>query len=154
MDDAENRGRTTDADRQRKQSHNRENGIPEQRTNRVAEILPETFYPSQPALIPICLLHLLHSTKPEPRHSPRILRAHPLPQVVLNLHLEVRADFFLQFSLKSSLQKQTKQTVKENAYSGHAPSSDGSRNRTIISDVRRQFSSSAASCFRPALVIE
>jgi len=30
------------------------------------------------------------------------------------LHLEVRADFFIQFSLKFSLQKQTKQTVKEN----------------------------------------
>src|SRR5262247_4223099 len=106
MDDAENRGRTADADRQRKQRHDRENGIPEQRTNRVAEILPETFYPSQPALIPICLLHLLHSTTPEPRRSPRILRAHPLPQVVLNLHLEARADFFLQFSPKFALQKQ------------------------------------------------
>src|SRR5215510_3836063 len=115
MDDAENRGRTADADRQRKQRHDRENGIPEQRTNRVAEILPETFYPSQPALIPIRLLHLLHSTKPEPRRSPSILRAHPLPQIVLNLHLEVRADFFLQFPLKFSPQKQANQTVKENA---------------------------------------
>src|SRR5262245_32254775 len=103
MDDAENRDRTADADRQRKQRHNRENGIPEQRTNRVAQILPETIYPYQPALIPIRLLHLLHSAKLEPRRSPRILRAHPLPQVVLNLHLEVRADFFLQFSLKFAL---------------------------------------------------
>src|SRR5215510_11525671 len=115
MDDAENRGRTADADRQRKQYHNRENGIPEQRTNRVAEILPETFYPSQPALIQICLLYLLHSAKSEPRRSPRILRAHPLPKVVLNLHFDVRADFFLQFSLKFSPQKQAKQVVKENA---------------------------------------
>jgi hypothetical protein len=41
----------------------------------------------------------------------RASSAHPLPQVVFNLHLEVRADFFLKFSL----QKQTKRTVKENA---------------------------------------
>jgi hypothetical protein len=43
MDDAEDRGRTADADRQRKQDHDREDGIPEQRTNRVAEILRQIF---------------------------------------------------------------------------------------------------------------
>src|SRR5262245_65200002 len=115
MDDAENRGRTADADRQRQQDHGGENGIPVQRANRVSKILAETFYPSQPALILIYLLHLPHSTKPEPRRSPRILQTHPLPQVVLNLHLEVRANFFLQCSLKFSPQKQAKQTMKENA---------------------------------------
>ena len=58
----------------------------------------------------------------------------------------------LRSSVVISSLKPSRQTVKED--SCHKLPLEGSRNRVIISDICRQLSSSAASCFRPARVIE
>src|SRR5262245_31018214 len=113
--DAEDRRIGPDAQAEREHGHQSETGGFQQHSRAEAQVLPEVFYPSQPALISICLLHLRHSTETEPRRSLCFFQAHPLLQIVLNLHLEMRADLLLQLSFDTSLQKQAQQTMKENA---------------------------------------
>src|SRR5262249_57276408 len=103
---------------------------------------------------PVAFLYLLNAAEFPQCLITRLFWTHPDPHVVLNLHVEMGTDFILQVSLHLSLQKQPAQAVDEESQPDHVFSSDGSRKRIMISDARRQLSSSAASCFFPARVIE
>jgi hypothetical protein len=52
------------------------------------------------------IFHTRHAAEFAQRRPARLPRAHPLPHVLLDLHLEMRADILLQIPFEPSLEKQ------------------------------------------------
>ena len=87
----------------------------------------------------------------EPVIAPR--RIHALANVFVDLHLQVRTEFLLQVLFQAAFAQQAAEALKEHPQLRHDISPDGFMNLAMISEIRSQFSASAASCFWPARVM-
>src|SRR5438552_1624592 len=90
------------------------------------------------------------------RQAAGLLVLHPASLVVFSEHRHVRFEFFREVAIEGLASKESADS------SDHAPDcgehrylrSPRSNNRPMTPEMRSQFSVSAASCFRPAFVIE
>jgi hypothetical protein len=87
------------------------------------------------------------------RQVPRFTRIHTLANVFVDLHLQMKAEFLVQLLFQTALTQQSADALEEHTQLRHDISPDGFMNLAMISEMRSQFSASAASCFRPDRVI-
>jgi hypothetical protein len=82
-----------------------------------------------------------------------MLRRHAFTEVFADFHLEVKLELFIQIMFHCPLAKETAETLQKHTPRRHDASPEGFRKRAMISEMRSQFSLSAASCFLPARVM-
>lgn len=97
---AEDRHGRANSQREGDERRHRETALPDQPANRQAEVPRQGFDKGRPVYIPHRLLLLRHAAKRDQRPPPRLLRAHPGPQVLLDLHLQVELEFLIELALE------------------------------------------------------
>ena len=127
--------------------------------HRVAQVLRRRFDQSERSAFTVGFLHRLYRSKAAQRRIARLGWIHAGFEVVLNLHLQVKANFVVQFALQPFVFEQATQPGGNHAGPTHPRSSaklSGSkpRKRSIVDDIRLQSSVSFASRLRPAAVME
>ena len=99
-------GADADSQRQRHQNSRSETWIPAEGTERKTQILEQTLQERHPHNIPVLFLHLLHSAEPKSCLPAGFLRAHPVTDVVLLLHLQVKPQLVVEVGIKPALAKE------------------------------------------------
>ena len=151
IEDAERGGRGPDAQSQRQDRDRGETWIATKHATRISKILHEPVDQRQAALIPIHFLHLLSTAECAPRRRTRIFGRKTTADVLLGEKVQMRADVIVQIAIVSTAQDECLHSHRQHAKGCHDYSSSS---RFTIATVRAHVSASAASCFRPARVIE
>lgn len=102
-------------------------------------------------LISVRLLHRLHAPEGPSCGGARLGERQSAADVLVCEHLEVRSNLVIQIGVASRLVRECAEARQHHAQRGDHSSSSS---RSISATVRAQLSVSAASCFRPARVIE
>jgi hypothetical protein len=89
----------SNSERQDEYHRQAENRVPAHRTQCIAHILANRFDRRYCPPFPVLLLHSFHSPKAAHCGMAGVGRAHPGSQVVLGLHLQMKANFVIQFAI-------------------------------------------------------
>jgi hypothetical protein len=102
--------------------------------------------------VPLARLH--DAAEMLERFATGVFRRQTARDEVFGRQIDVRRHLFVESFVHAPAGAERRETREEDAQRGHARSSDGERNRSMMSAALAQFSVSAFSCFRPARVIE
>lgn len=89
------------AERQGKYCNRGDNWTAPQHTCAITQVAKKCLHEWQATLVPIGLLHLLHTAEFPQRCMAGFLGAHSVTLIVLNLHLEMRLDLVGQFLIET-----------------------------------------------------
>ena len=119
----------------------------------VAEILKDDFECRQPMRLAVDFFGARDAAEAAQSQGPRLAGIHALANVFVDLHLQMRPEFLVQVLFEAAFTQQSAEASKEHTQLRHDISPDGFMNLAMMSEMRSQFSASAASCFWPARVM-
>jgi hypothetical protein len=142
-----------DTESERQDCDGGEPEVPSQQAKAVAEVLKQDFDCGKRVPFPVGLFSPGNAAEAPQSDETGLLRRHALTEVFADFHLEMKLELFIQIMFHCPLAKETAETLQKHAQWRHDASPEGLRKRAMISEMRSQFSLSAASCFLPARVM-
>ncbi len=152
VNDAEDCGVRANTEGQCSDRHEGEARILAQHASGETNILKKCVDNRQSTTLAVHLFRCFHATEPDECLPPRFLFAHPRPQIILDVHLEISFDLRGKLLVVLPLAKHARQPRYVGAQLPHDGSSPGLRNRASIDVVFSHSRASLSSCFFPARV--
>ncbi len=154
IDQGEDGGVGSDAERKRCDRHRSEARVPAKRACPVSDVLPHRLEP-EGALVADRLLRLFHAAQVEPGPAARFLGRQALSHVVIDQHLDVSLEFLREPPVERAPADEIKQTAQQPPCAIHRHLRRGyfaSRKRATIAVARSQLAASVARWRRPVFV--
>src|SRR6266498_5425895 len=106
VDDAEDRGVRSDAEREREHGHDGKAGILAQHSCAISNVLPQRFQHRKASLISVSFLYGLNSSQFDHRLLARLFRRHAHAKIVFDVQLKMALDLLIKFPVLALLVEQ------------------------------------------------
>jgi len=106
VDDAEDRGVRSDAEREREHGHDGKAGILAQHSCAISNVLPQRFQHRKASLISVSFLCGLNSSQFDHRLAARLFRRHAHAKIIFDVKLKMALDLLIKFPVLALLVEQ------------------------------------------------